>query len=74
MNRKDEYSVLILGLAGAGKTVRSSTRGVALNQHAKKTLLEKIKTIYNDTPGLSPDKIGPTVGQNSVQLGLHLIF
>jgi hypothetical protein len=29
------------------------------------TLLEKIKTLYNDTPGLSPDKIGPTVGQNS---------
>lgn len=29
------------------------------------TLLEKIKTIYNDTPGLSPDKIVPTVGQNS---------
>ena len=29
------------------------------------TLLEKIKTIYNDTPGLSPDKIAPTVGQNS---------
>jgi len=49
LTRKDEYSILILGLAGAGKT----------------TLLEKIKTIYNDTPGLSPDKIGPTVGQNS---------
>ncbi|CAK5265425.1 unnamed protein product [Mycena citricolor] len=29
------------------------------------TLLEKIKTLYNDTPGLSPDKIGPTVGQNT---------
>ena len=22
--------------------------------------------MYNETPGLSPDKIGPTVGQNSV--------
>ena len=29
------------------------------------TLLEKIKTLYTDTPGLSPDKIAPTVGQNS---------
>jgi hypothetical protein len=32
------------------------------------TLLEKIKTIYNDTPGLPPDKIAPTVGQNSTRL------
>lgn len=31
------------------------------------TLLEKIKTLYNDVPGLTPDKIGPTVGQNSAQ-------
>ena len=29
------------------------------------TLLEKIKTTYNKTPGLPADKIGPTVGQNS---------
>lgn len=28
-------------------------------------MLEKIKTIYNDVPGLDPDKIAPTVGQNS---------
>jgi len=28
-------------------------------------LLEKIKTLYNDVPGLTPDKIAPTVGQNS---------
>jgi hypothetical protein len=28
------------------------------------TLLEKIKTLYNDVPGLTPDKIAPTVGQN----------
>jgi len=34
------------------------------------TLLEKIKTLYNDTPGLSPDKIAPTVGQNSTHLRL----
>ena len=47
--RKEEFSVIIIGLDGAGKT----------------TLLEKIKTLYNETPGLTPDKIGPTVGQNS---------
>jgi hypothetical protein len=31
------------------------------------TLLEKIKTLYNEIPGLPPDKIAPTVGQNSKQ-------
>lgn len=36
----------------------------------EQTLLEKIKTIYNDTPGLPADKIGPTVGQNSEFLPL----
>jgi len=30
-----------------------------------KTLLEKIKTIYNKQPGLPPERIGPTIGQNS---------
>ncbi|CAL1706215.1 unnamed protein product [Somion occarium] len=34
------------------------------------TLLEKIKTLYNDTPGLSPDKIAPTVGQNTGKITL----
>jgi ADP-ribosylation factor related protein 1 len=29
------------------------------------TMLEKIKTLYNPTPGMPPEKIGPTVGQNS---------
>lgn len=47
--RKDEYSVVIIGLDNAGKT----------------TMLEKIKTLYNAIPGMHPDKIGPTVGQNS---------
>jgi hypothetical protein len=28
-------------------------------------MLEQIKTLYNPTPGMAPDKIGPTVGQNS---------
>ncbi|WVQ62737.1 uncharacterized protein L199_000885 [Kwoniella botswanensis] len=27
-------------------------------------MLEKIKTMYNPTPGMPPEKIGPTVGQN----------
>jgi ABC-type lipoprotein export system ATPase subunit len=53
--RKEEFSVIIIGLDAAGKT----------------TLLEKIKTLYNETPGLSPDKIGPTVGQNSTLLSLN---
>lgn len=29
------------------------------------TFLENIKTQYTATPGMQPDKIGPTVGQNS---------
>ena len=47
--RKDEFSVIIIGMDGAGKS----------------TLLEKIKSMYNKVPGLSPDKIRPTIGQNS---------
>ncbi|KZV93400.1 P-loop containing nucleoside triphosphate hydrolase protein [Exidia glandulosa HHB12029] len=54
LTRKDEFSVLILGLDGAGKT----------------TFLEKIKTLFSDTPGLAPDKIGPTVGQNMGKITL----
>lgn len=48
LTRCEQYSVIILGLDNAGKT----------------TLLEKIKTIFTNKPGLSPDKIAPTVGQN----------
>ncbi|KAF8322133.1 P-loop containing nucleoside triphosphate hydrolase protein [Clavulina sp. PMI_390] len=48
LTRKEEFFVIIVGLDNAGKT----------------TLLEKIKTTYNKTPGLDPSKIGPTVGQN----------
>ncbi|KAJ7730900.1 hypothetical protein DFH07DRAFT_160099 [Mycena maculata] len=40
--RKEAISVIIIGLDGAGKT----------------TLLGRIKTQYNETPGLTPDKIG----------------
>ncbi|KAG7097447.1 hypothetical protein E1B28_004792 [Marasmius oreades] len=54
LTRKEEFSVIIIGLDGAGKT----------------TLLEKIKTLYNEIPGLTPDKIGPTVGQNTGKINL----
>ncbi|ODO06386.1 arf/Sar family protein [Cryptococcus wingfieldii CBS 7118] len=54
LTRKDEYSVVIIGLDNAGKT----------------TMLEKIKTMYNPTPGMAPDKIGPTVGQNIGKISL----
>ncbi|KAH0832341.1 P-loop containing nucleoside triphosphate hydrolase protein [Lanmaoa asiatica] len=54
LTRKEEFSIIIIGLDGAGKT----------------TLLEKIKTLYNDTPGLEPSKIGPTVGQNMGKVSL----
>ncbi|KDQ55798.1 hypothetical protein JAAARDRAFT_330004 [Jaapia argillacea MUCL 33604] len=54
LTRKEEFSVIIIGLDGAGKT----------------TLLEKIKTLYTDTPGLPPDKIGPTIGQNMGKITL----
>lgn len=64
LTRKEQFSVVIIGLDGAGKTVRFVCCKVSLLT-AKKTLLEKIKTLYNDSPGLTPDKIGPTVGQNS---------
>lgn len=32
--------------------------------------MEKIKTLYNETPGLDPSKIGPTVGQNTGKISL----
>lgn len=48
MLSKTEFHVLILGIEKAGKT----------------TLLEKLKSIYSNTEGLSPDRIVPTVGLN----------
>ncbi|KAJ1719980.1 ADP-ribosylation factor protein 3 [Coemansia erecta] len=53
--RQDEYNVLMLGLDGAGKT----------------TLLEKIKHIDTGIPGMSPDKIQPTVGVNITKVTIE---
>ncbi|KAI6007801.1 P-loop containing nucleoside triphosphate hydrolase protein [Pisolithus orientalis] len=52
------FSIIIIGLDGAGKT----------------TFLEKIKTLYNDTPGLEPSQIGPTVGQNTMRSIWHRYY
>ncbi|KZT43600.1 P-loop containing nucleoside triphosphate hydrolase protein [Sistotremastrum suecicum HHB10207 ss-3] len=54
MTRKEEFSIVIIGMDGAGKT----------------TLLENIKTTYNPVPGLPPNKITPTVGQNTGRITL----
>lgn len=54
LTRKDEFNVLILGLDGAGKT----------------TFLENVKSQYNKTEGIHPDKIGPTVGLNTGKITL----
>ncbi|KAK9839503.1 hypothetical protein WJX81_006203 [Elliptochloris bilobata] len=48
VSRKEELRVLIIGLDKSGKT----------------TLLEKIKGLFGDTPGLEPHAILPTVGLN----------
>ncbi|CAD6583128.1 MAG: ADP-ribosylation factor protein 3 [Cyphobasidiales sp. Tagirdzhanova-0007] len=48
VTRKDEFSIVILGLDAAGKT----------------TFLERVKTVFSDTPGLPPEKIHATIGQN----------
>lgn len=48
MLRKEELHVLIVGLDKAGKT----------------TLLERLKTLYTDVPGLEASQVVPTVGLN----------
>ncbi|KAL4431203.1 hypothetical protein ABPG75_006459 [Micractinium tetrahymenae] len=48
MLRKEELHVLVVGLDKAGKT----------------TLLERLKTLYTDVPGLEPSQVVPTVGLN----------
>lgn len=34
-------------------------------QPSPQTFLEQVKTTFNDAPGVSPEKIVPTIGQNS---------
>jgi ADP-ribosylation factor related protein 1 len=46
--RREELHILIIGLDKSGKT----------------TLLERLKTLYTDFPGLEPTQILPTVGLN----------
>ncbi len=48
MARREELHILIVGLDKSGKT----------------TLLERLKTLYTDFPGLDPPQILPTVGLN----------
>ena len=59
--RKEELRILVLGLDKSGKT----------------TLLERLKELYTDVPGLEPDAILPTVGLNVGRIeacNAHLIL
>lgn len=49
---KPNLHILVIGLDHAGKS----------------SLLERIKTMYNTTPGLSMEKITPTIGMNLAKL------
>lgn len=44
---------------------------IGLDHAGKSSLLERIKTMYNTTPGLAMDKITPTIGMNLAKLS-HL--
>ncbi|ORX36482.1 P-loop containing nucleoside triphosphate hydrolase protein [Kockovaella imperatae] len=94
LTRKDEYSVVIIGLDNVSVLILNSffqgtsadepcasggedgelkngpITTVAAELCSLKTMLERIKTMYNATPGMPPDKIGPTVGQNIGKISL----
>ena len=53
--RKEELHILIVGLDHAGKTA----------------LLERLKTLYTDSPELEAEKILPTVGLNIGRFEAH---
>jgi ADP-ribosylation factor related protein 1 len=53
--KKEELHILIIGLDKAGKT----------------SLLEKMKTLCSDFPGLDPEQVLPTVGLNIARFEAH---
>ncbi|PVU91221.1 hypothetical protein BB561_004506 [Smittium simulii] len=57
LNQKEEYTVLILGLADSGKTFIS----------------EQIKEIYTGLPALNSDTIQPTIGVNIRKININKI-
>ncbi|KAJ1675087.1 ADP-ribosylation factor protein 3 [Spiromyces aspiralis] len=75
LTRQEQYSVIMLGLDGAGKTASTTMQREYPSQSilidASRTLLEKIKTMYTGKPGLSPDKIYPTVGLNMTKIHIE---
>lgn len=59
--RKDEFRILIIGIDKAGKT----------------NVLEKLKALLTDVPGMDSSQIMPTVGLNVGKMeafGTHLVF
>lgn len=55
LTRKEELHILMIGLDRSGKT----------------QTLERLKALYTDSPGLSPDKVLPTVGLNIGRFSIH---
>lgn len=69
LTARSSFNILVLGLDNAGKTVRRPN-GPPIQRSepeptAPQTFLEQVKTTFTDEPGVSPDKIVPTIGQNS---------